>query len=77
MDLNRKIGGIGGEIHFRYRMMKDDVQIPSFLADYYGADASEDDGRPGTDPEDGKEEPDDGTPDGRYVFRCGGGQLVL
>ena len=26
--------------------MKDDVQIPSFLADYYGADASEDDGRP-------------------------------
>lgn len=61
MDLNRKIGGIGGEIHFRYRMMKDDVQIPSFLADYYGADASEDDGRPGTDPEDGKEEPDDGT----------------
>ena len=61
MDMNRKIGGIGGEIHFRYRMMKDDVQIPSFLADYYGADASEDDGRPGTDPEDGKEEPDDGT----------------
>ncbi len=35
MDLNRTISGISGEIHFRYRLMQEDANIPAFLADYY------------------------------------------
>lgn len=38
MDLNRSTSGVSGEIHFRYRLMQEDANIPAFLADYYGSE---------------------------------------
>ncbi len=35
LDLNRQTAGISGEIHFRYRMMQENEEIPSFLQSYY------------------------------------------
>ncbi len=67
LDLNRSTDGIDGEIHFRYRLMQEDDQIPSFLAEYYGAQADDpDQSDPGVNPPEGTgndpaggEEPDD------------------
>ena len=40
MDLNRSTAGVSGEIHFRYRLMQEDANIPGFLSDYYAKESN-------------------------------------
>ncbi len=58
LDLNRETDGIDGEIHFRYRLMQEDDEIPAFLADYYGAEDTDDiPADPSANPPDNTEDP--------------------